>query len=200
MSLPVGWERFSKYGSTINNLFLPHKVPLKEYMTRKTPESRFTTQDLMDRFPNLGMVIDLTQTGNASRYYEPTDLEENGIKHVKISIRGGGYVPESSQVEEFINLVDDFRSNNRSKLIGVHCTHGLNRTGFMICSYLIRKHGISGGDALKVFEEARGHRIERQAYVDEILSHSATSANHREPVSAESFSYHDMTGDNYHDH
>ena len=24
-------------------------------------------------------------------------------------------------------------------LIGVHCTHGLNRTGYMICRYLIQK-------------------------------------------------------------
>ena len=24
-------------------------------------------------------------------------------------------------------------------LIGVHCTHGLNRTGYMVCRYLIQK-------------------------------------------------------------
>lgn len=196
MSVPSGWEQFSNYGSTVDNLFLPHKVPLKEYMTRSLPpQQRFTTQDLMDRFPNLGMVVDLTQTANPTRYYNPIDLEENGIKHVKITVRGGGFLPESSQIDEFISIIDDFKRNNPGKLIGVHCTHGLNRTGFMICNFLIRKHGISGKDALQIFEEARGHQLERQAYVDEILSHTSHDSSARQQVSHKSFPFHSFTGD-----
>ncbi|KAK0159819.1 hypothetical protein PV327_010891 [Microctonus hyperodae] len=51
------------------------------------------------------------------------------------------------------------------ELIGVHCTHGLNRTGFMVCQYLVRQLGWSVSDAIKEFEIARGHTIERQPYL-----------------------------------
>ena len=30
-------------------------------------------------------------------------------------------------------------SNISDALIGVHCTHGVNRTGYLICRYLIEK-------------------------------------------------------------
>ncbi|XP_061655167.1 uncharacterized protein LOC133489907 isoform X6 [Phyllopteryx taeniolatus] len=35
------------------------------------------------------------------------------------------------------------------KLIGVHCTHGLNRTGYMICRYLIDVDGMDPAEAIK---------------------------------------------------
>lgn len=34
------------------------------------------------------------------------------------------------------------------KLIGVHCTHGLNRSGFMICRYMIEEMKIPPIDAI----------------------------------------------------
>ncbi len=34
------------------------------------------------------------------------------------------------------------------KLIGVHCTHGLNRTGLMICAHMIQKCNIDPNDAV----------------------------------------------------
>lgn len=34
------------------------------------------------------------------------------------------------------------------KLIGVHCTHGLNRTGFLMCRYMIEEMKMSPLDAI----------------------------------------------------
>lgn len=34
-------------------------------------------------------------------------------------------------------------------LVGVHCTHGLNRTGYMVCRYMRDRLGISPHDAIK---------------------------------------------------
>lgn len=34
-------------------------------------------------------------------------------------------------------------------LIGVHCTHGLNRTGYMVCRYMRDRLGIPAKDAIK---------------------------------------------------
>lgn len=34
------------------------------------------------------------------------------------------------------------------KLIGVHCTHGLNRSGFLVCRYMIEEMGKPPLDAI----------------------------------------------------
>ncbi|CAG9562453.1 unnamed protein product [Danaus chrysippus] len=54
-------------------------------------------------------------------------------------------------------------------LIGVHCTHGLNRTGYMVCRYMRDRLGISAQEAIEEFQNARGYAIERQNYVADIL-------------------------------
>jgi hypothetical protein len=73
-------------------------------------------------------------------------------------------------------------------LIGVHCTHGINRTGLMVCRYLIEYANWSPMDAIEgccflkeitccylieylEFQRARGHRIERQQYIDALHSY-----------------------------
>ena len=66
-------------------------------------------------------------------------------------------------------------------MIGVHCTHGLNRTGYLICRFLIEEQGWTAKRALECifeqfylfiikfffggFAEARGYPIERENYI-----------------------------------
>lgn len=52
-----------------------------------------------------------------------------------------------------------------AKLIGVHCTHGLNRTGYFVCSFMALVLRIPPNDALRFFATARGYEIERENYV-----------------------------------
>nr|XP_058917986.1 RNA/RNP complex-1-interacting phosphatase-like [Kogia breviceps] len=40
-------------------------------------------------------------------------------------------------------------NNDNDRLIGVHCTHGLNRTGYLICRYLIDVEGMWPDDAIE---------------------------------------------------
>lgn len=40
------------------------------------------------------------------------------------------------------------------KLIGVHCTHGLNRSGFLMCRYMIEEMKMSPLDAIAGMLEA----------------------------------------------
>ena len=47
-------------------------------------------------------------------------------------------------------------------LIGVVCTYGNNRAGYMICRYLIEEKGWTSDLAIKTFNEARGHDITRE--------------------------------------
>uniref|UniRef100_A0A1A9WW40 Tyrosine specific protein phosphatases domain-containing protein n=1 Tax=Glossina brevipalpis TaxID=37001 RepID=A0A1A9WW40_9MUSC len=56
--------------------------------------------------------------------------------------------------------------NRHHKLIGVHCTHGVNRTGYFICSYMISELTMKPLEAIRKFVVARGHKIERFNYLD----------------------------------
>ena len=52
--------------------------------------------------------------------------------------------------------------------MGVHCTHGFNRTGFLIISYLILEVDWSLSAAVQAFAEARSPGIYKQDYLDEL--------------------------------
>ena len=87
------------------------------------------------------------------RYYSPKDLEGQGVKHVKI-LTEGRVVPSEGVVQQFyryfLEMLPSKKQFQRQQehdknihtravqgtedgLIGVHCTHGLNRTGYLIC-------------------------------------------------------------------
>merc|ERR1711962_1259595 len=46
-------------------------------------------------------------------------------------------------------------------LVAVHCSHGLHRTGYLICRYLIQKCGVEPREAVARFNEARGFPMKR---------------------------------------
>ena len=136
------------------------------------PKEWFPIKDLLLAVPNLGLVIDLTGSPKPDRYYNESELIDRNIGHQKIVLQGFGQMPREKDIQTFIRAVDEFNSVNPDKLIGVHCTHGLNRTGFMICKYLILRKGINPAEALALFQNARGHEIERDVYVKAILESS----------------------------
>ncbi|XP_022747227.1 mRNA-capping enzyme-like isoform X5 [Durio zibethinus] len=116
----------------------------------------------------LGLVIDLT---NTSRYYQTPDLKKEGIKHVKIQCRGRDAVPENVSVNAFVYEVSQFLQRQKSKkYILVHCTHGHNRTGYMIIHYLMRSQSMSVTQAIKIFSEARPPGIYKPDYIDALYA------------------------------
>lgn len=164
------WLKFSKMGGMIESLFLPFKVPLKESVNVTLQHGeRFYFLEVLNKYPNIGLVVDLTKT---TKYYHPGFLKNRGIQYAKIFMEGHGKVPPESQVQQFFKIVDSFREKeeNKGKLIGVHCTHGCNRTGFLICRYLIEKMKKDPKTAVVTFEKARGHEIERPSYRNFLLS------------------------------
>ena len=81
------------------------------------------------------LVIDLT---NSKRYYRIDNWRDLGIRHVKIPNRGRGEAPAPQAVNDFVYEVATYLQNNPAGYVMVHCTHGFNRTGYMIVSYLMR--------------------------------------------------------------
>jgi protein-tyrosine phosphatase len=48
--------------------------------------------------------------------------------------------PNPGGTKEQISLFINSLYSNKKGFTAVHCTHGLNRTGFMICYYLLTKN------------------------------------------------------------
>ncbi|XP_034950407.1 RNA/RNP complex-1-interacting phosphatase homolog [Chelonus insularis] len=167
-SVPDAWLDYKPYGSVIDGTrFLAFKVPLSMRVCQNLPTNqKFTPELLMKEVPNLKYIIDLT---NTNRYYNKTEFTAAGIQHFKIMITGGE-VPKETKVREFCRVMDMIVSMAKDhEIIGVHCTHGINRTGYLICKYLIKVCGWDCHSAIKAFESAREHNIRRMNYIQSLL-------------------------------
>lgn len=187
-SVPDRWTDYKAVGKRIpGTRFITFKVPLRESFRRHLKESEvFGPFDLVDKLKKegeeLGLVIDLTFT---TRYYKPQDLPES-LYYVKIFTEGHE-VPKDATILSFKRAVRRFlhENQNNDKLIGVHCTHGLNRTGYLVCRYLIDVDGVDPKEAIDLFDKSRGHSIERQNYLDDLTSGPKRSNEGMEEAEAE---------------
>ncbi|KAJ7305313.1 hypothetical protein JRQ81_011232 [Phrynocephalus forsythii] len=169
--LPDRWTNYLPLGKRIpGTRFIAFKVPLKKsFEWRLAPNERFSPLDLVNQVreqkEELGLIIDLTFT---TRYYEPQDLPDT-VQYCKI-LTVGHEVPNGDTIRKFQSAVKKFLMENQhnDKLIGVHCTHGLNRTGYLVCRYLIDVEGMDPNTAIELFNSYRGHSIERENYIQDL--------------------------------
>ena len=80
----------------------------------------------------------------------------------------GHVIPHKHVIKRFFWAVDEMISRKKDALIGVHCTHGVNRSGYLICRYLIEKMNWEPSKAISEFNLHRGHQMERQNYIDNL--------------------------------
>ncbi|GEQ71184.1 hypothetical protein JCM33374_g4865 [Metschnikowia sp. JCM 33374] len=76
--------------------------------------------------------------------------------------------PDQSAVRRFIQLVDDILSSTDepNPLVSMHCHYGFNRTGFLICCYLIERLGWSVREAVEGFKAAKSPGIKHPHFID----------------------------------
>lgn len=170
--LPNRWLYCPRKSDTIiSERFLAFKTPLNESFQDKMPiECTFRPEMLFDYCKTLklklGLWIDLT---NTKRFYERSTVEERGAQYIKLQCRGHGETPSPEQTHSFIELVDNFINERPFDVIAVHCTHGFNRTGFLIISYMVERMDCSVEAALDVFANARPPGIYKQDYINELF-------------------------------
>nr|CAB3240167.1 RNA/RNP complex-1-interacting phosphatase [Phallusia mammillata] len=182
-SIPDRWLQYQAIGNKIGeSRFVAMKVPLKKQIS-VPKEDKFSCDDVFQHFDkqneDLGLIIDLTYT---SRYYNPESFTTHGVDHCKI-LMPGHELPSDRIVETFKQKVLSFEEENltNNKLIAVHCTHGVNRTGYLICRYLIEEKGMDANHAISAFEHARGHGIERPVYLNSLRGLKTTSKTSPKP-------------------
>lgn len=62
-------------------------------------------------------------------------------------------------------MCKNYIEQNPLGVVGVHCTHGFNRTGFLICTYLIETFDWSPEAAVAEFARARPPGIYKEEYI-----------------------------------
>lgn len=174
----------------VGGRFLAFKTPLdSRYDQKIQPNSKyFKPAHVVSRFQrlkqtnesNLKAVIDLT---NSQRYYNPIEFtSSNQISHYKIACAGHDQCPNNEQVQIFFRYCLAILNGNSRAVIGVHCTHGFNRTGFMICAFLVEHMDFSLDKAIGLFRKARPPGIYKQDYIDALLERYGDNDCEIEPV------------------
>lgn len=163
--IPKRWKDYSAHGKPIKDIpVFAFKTPLKNQCT---PES------IVNSMTELGhevvAVIDLT---NTLKYYNGIEefKEKFNVEYEKIQCEGQK-IPNNSVFERVSLIISDvIRNHGRDskKLVGIHCTHGINRTGYLVARYMIEWLGYEPQSAIKAFNNARGHGIERKVYIKDL--------------------------------
>uniref|UniRef100_A0A3P8V1D6 mRNA-capping enzyme n=1 Tax=Cynoglossus semilaevis TaxID=244447 RepID=A0A3P8V1D6_CYNSE len=168
---PPRWRNCPRRGQPVAGKFLPMKTMLDEtYDDQVVAEHRFHPSMLFNYLRSLkvklGLLVDLT---NTKRFYNPNNLEKEGIKYMKLPCKGHKECPSKDTTASFIRLCEHFMAKNPTELIGVHCTHGFNRTGFLISAYLVEKMDWSIEAAVAAFANARAPGIYKGDYLKELF-------------------------------
>uniref|UniRef100_A0A8R1DN25 TYR_PHOSPHATASE_2 domain-containing protein n=1 Tax=Caenorhabditis japonica TaxID=281687 RepID=A0A8R1DN25_CAEJA len=170
--VPKDWTKFAPLGNVIpRTRFIVFKTPINSTLSTKIhKDQRFTTTDLFrqlaERGQHLGLVVDLTDT---DKFYDKKDITGMCVQYEKINCPGRAFIERDECVENFNHAIQEYidkcEDQDREALIGVHCTNGINRSGYLICRFLIETLGWSSHEAIDAFEQARGYSIEKGGYV-----------------------------------
>ncbi|CEG40241.1 mrna-capping enzyme-like [Plasmopara halstedii] len=172
--IPDNWVDVAKMGTIVgNSRFVPLRVPLDaKYLPQFShqKEEIWTPQDFielqMTQNLDVKMIIDLT---NTFKYYDGgQEFKETGVEYVKLKIEGFSRPPDVRDVAKFVVIVDDFIARKPDGIIAVHCTHGLNRTGYLIVTYMVKRLGYTVTGALEAFKEARPPGLIKHMYVKDL--------------------------------
>ena len=111
-------------GNTVEGtIFVPCKTPIKM--------KGWSIYSLKTLKPDVKFIIDMAGT----EYYSPEECMAAGITHKKIFMNADRRgIPDERHVKEFFKAVEEAEGIlEEGQLVAVHCTRGLNRTGYMIC-------------------------------------------------------------------
>lgn len=149
------WGDYASYGDpVIPSRFIPMKTPLSpSLLHNQTFESVLTLPNFLAEQSaagrTVGLVIDLSNHDCLYLDGMPPHLERVHVRNVAKSI------PNVECTSEVIAVANEFWSRKPDEYVAIHCAYGFNRTGFVLCCYLIEACGLSADEALTNFAAAR---------------------------------------------
>ena len=171
------WGDYESYGEPVfPSKFIPMKTPLSPTLladlgvvssAEKQGEEKccahvhtlprfLTEQKSLNR--DVGLVIDLSNHDCLYADGIPPDVERVHVRNVAKSI------PDMRSANEVIEVAGAFWRRHPEKFISIHCAYGFNRTGFVLCCYLIEKCGLSASQALASFAAARHPGVKHERF------------------------------------
>ena len=107
------------------------------------------------RHPHVGLVVDLSRE---SPPYLTTDRALRGYCKLPSVSK---MCPSRDDVAAFLGVVDAFHAatDTRRMHIAVHCHYGYNRSGFMICAFLVERRGVAVDEAMRLVRGAAPHLV-----------------------------------------
>uniref|UniRef100_A0AC34RSP9 Tyrosine specific protein phosphatases domain-containing protein n=1 Tax=Panagrolaimus sp. JU765 TaxID=591449 RepID=A0AC34RSP9_9BILA len=179
--LPARWMYCPKYGQVIENLFFPMKTPLSEgYDDLLETQYRFHPEDVFKiEHPNNLKPKIWISLANTERFYGrkqvtnhdceyihlPMQVTNHDCEYIHLPMVGHDEAPTVDDVKRFLRIANGFYNKNEPGLIVLHCTHGFNRTGFLIAAALVELFGYDPEAALLQFASARPHGIYKEDYL-----------------------------------
>ena len=92
---------------------------------------------------------------------------ENLENHFKVPI--GNSLPGQIYLDNFTRLLDlIFSQTADDEIVGMHCFHGINRTGYLVVYYLIHRFGMTLQEAIDLFELHRKEIISSDLFLDDL--------------------------------
>ncbi|CAG9462652.1 unnamed protein product [Pedinophyceae sp. YPF-701] len=193
LRLPHGWCECPEMGAPIDDGFgplIPCKVPLGRQWVGCVPSSvHFSPQAAVDlAFTSynvvIGLVVDLTYS---DKYYMPQEFVQLGCNYWKEPCRGRNASPDPKAVNSVCHIItqqqadpdfvfeDQVSGEKRKMGVLIHCTHGFNRTGFVVTALLHRRR-LAGklvplGHTLQIFSQKRFPGIYKDQYVSDLFDY-----------------------------
>ena len=171
LKLPHKWLKCPRKSKLIADKIIVHKTILDDrYDSQILENDRFNWKMLSGSVQSaynrkIGLVIDLTYT---DRFYDKKELERDGCRCVKIACKGFEERPTPVAVNEFIQVIQTFVHDFPQKIICVHCTHGFNRSGFMIVSFLCNVMKFDVLTSVNMFASVRPPGIYKEDYLADL--------------------------------
>jgi len=177
VSYPI--KSVGKNWKTLDTALLAFKTPISGKWDQIIEEKdRFHVKDLLQEVDEMGCklkhVIDLTEN---NVYYTSAQMKQAKVKYHSLPL--SGKKPPSKQIcEQFCEIVETQAPLlEGNEYIGVHCTGGRNRTGFLVCYYILWKFShLQVRHALADFEEARGFGIDKIDWIDKLHEYFVPAA------------------------
>lgn len=173
------WKKVSKYNKIVEGTnILPIKTPMmrKKWLVNTKPEDQFDMIALIKELnangngKKVGLVIDLSETD--SGYYNWDTLwEKNEELLEKIEYKKLKFGLEEIPTRTMLNKAYDILNKNlfKDQIVIIHCTRGVNKTGHAVAYFMCKRLGMKPAEAIKKFEDARGHPIEKKAIIDDLI-------------------------------
>ncbi|PIO68518.1 mRNA capping enzyme, catalytic domain protein [Teladorsagia circumcincta] len=109
-------------------------------------------------------------------------------------LAGHGSSPTQEETDRFVRLVQGFTREHPGEIVGVHCTHGFNRTGFLIAAYMVVVKDWAVDCAVLTFAKERPCGIYKQDYLGDLFERYGDPDDCLEAPNKPSWEYGDAVG------